>query len=99
MKKYYVYLLSNRRNGTLFIGFTDDLVKRIRLHKKGVITGFAKKYNLKRLVYYEEYDNPSDAISRHKQLKGWRREKKTALFAESNPYWNDLYEEFLSNNY
>jgi len=90
MKKGYVYIITNKRNGTLYIGVTSDLVKRINQHNNDMIEGFSKKYRLKMLVYYEEYLDIYDAISREKYLKGKKREYKLDLINGSNPKWNDL---------
>jgi putative endonuclease len=90
-KNYYVYILTNKRNGTLYIGVTQDLLKRVYLHKKELLDGFTKKYNVKRLVYYEVYQDIKDAILREKGLKKWKREWKIKLIEEKNPSWEDLY--------
>ena len=86
---YYTYLLASR-SGTLYVGVTNDLQRRMREHKSGQIEGCAKKYGVNKLVYYEEYQYIEDAIAREKQIKGWGREKKLALFREINPTWDDL---------
>jgi putative endonuclease len=88
-KQYYVYIMTNR-SGTLYIGVTNDLVRRVHEHKSKNVEGFTKKYNLTLLVYYEAGADVRDAIAREKQLKGWRRSKKLALINSSNPTWNDL---------
>jgi putative endonuclease len=88
-KQYYVYIMTNR-SGTLYIGVTGDLLRRVHQHKSKRIEGFTKKYNLTRLVYYETGADVREAIAREKQLKGWRRSKKLALINSSNPTWNDL---------
>ena len=89
MKRYYVYILSNISR-MLYIGMTNDLERRIQEHKQKVIKGFTSKYNLHRLVYYEEFGDVRKAIHREKELKGWRRDKKKALINEKNPNWKDL---------
>lgn len=89
MKRYYVYILSNI-SGMLYIGITNDLERRIYEHKSGKIKGFTSKYNLHRLIYYEEFQQVQKAIFREKELKGWRREKKKALINKVNPGWKDL---------
>lgn len=86
---YYTYLLASQ-SGTLYVGVTNDLERRMREHKAGQFEGIAKKYRVNKLVYYEEYEYVEDAIAREKQIKGWGREKKLALFRESNPKWSDL---------
>jgi putative endonuclease len=88
-KQYCVYIMTNR-SGTLYIGVTNDLVRRVHEHKTKCIEGFTSKYNLTQLVYYEAGADIREAIAREKQLKGWRRSKKLALINTSNPKWNDL---------
>jgi putative endonuclease len=89
--RYWVYIVSSN-SGTLYIGVTDNLTRRMLEHKSGTIEGFASKYHCHRLVYYESFDNILKAISREKQLKGWRRSKKLALIESFNPRWQDLAE-------
>ncbi len=89
--QYYVYILTNKKQGTLYIGVTNDLVRRIWEHKNHVVEGFTEKYKLGRLVYYEETDNVESAIQREKQLKNWHRPWKITLIEKNNPEWNDLY--------
>ncbi len=91
MKIYYVYILTSKRNGTLYIGVTNDLIKRVYEHKNNLIAGFTSKYNVHRLVYFEQYDNIEYAIQREKRLKKWNREWKLALIEKENPNWIDLY--------
>ena len=86
----FVYIITNQNNTTLYIGVTSNLEKRIAEHKQGFFEGFSKKYNLNKLVYYEQTSDIVSAISREKQLKGWRREKKEKLINEFNPEWKDL---------
>ena len=88
-KHYYVYILASL-SGTLYIGITDNLERRIVEHKEGLVPGFAKQYGVHRLVYFGSYDDVRNAIHREKQLKGWRREKKIALIESVNPSWKDL---------
>jgi len=95
MKKYYVYILASKRNGTLYIGITSDLIKRIWQHKQKLIKGFTKKYNIVRLVYFEESDNSHGAIKREKNLKAWKRSWKIKLIERKNPDWKDLYNEII----
>ena len=90
-KKYYVYILSNKWNNVLYVGMTGRWPDRIAEHKEGKIDGFTKRYNVKKLVCYEDYDTPMEAIEREKQIKGWRREKKVWLINQMNPEWIDLY--------
>ncbi|MDR3365287.1 MAG: GIY-YIG nuclease family protein [Clostridiales Family XIII bacterium] len=91
-KRGYVYILANRRNGTLYIGVTSNLVKRVYEHKEKFVEGFAKTYDVDRLVYYEVYDDIRLAIEREKQLKKWKRDWKIALIERDNPLWADLYQ-------
>ena len=93
MKQGYVYILTNGKNGTLYVGVTSDLVKRIWQHKNKFVEGFSKKYDLNKLVYYEAFDNIENAIEREKQLKGKLRQKKLDLINKTNPKWFDLYDD------
>ncbi|WP_420333494.1 GIY-YIG nuclease family protein [Roseibium sp.] len=86
----YVYMLASGRNGTLYLGVTTDLSRRLFEHQKGLLEGFSKRYGVTQLVYVEEHERVDDAIGREKQLKGWRRAWKIALIEESNPEWHDL---------
>jgi putative endonuclease len=86
----HVYILASRRHGTLYIGVTTDLAKRIYEHREGLIPGFTRRYRVKRLVFVETYDNIDDAIVREKQLKEWRRAWKIQLIEQENPDWQDL---------
>jgi len=88
---YYVYMLASRKHGTLYIGVTRDLIRRVYEHKTKVVRGFTAKYGVDRLVWYEIYDDPTNAITREKELKKWRRDWKIRLIEESNPDWADLY--------
>ena len=92
MKGAYVYILSNKRNGTLYVGVTSNLVKRIFEHKEKVVNGFSAKYNLDLLVYYEEWWSIEEAIQREKKLKAGNRKKKLNLIESINPDWKDLSE-------
>jgi putative endonuclease len=89
---YYVYLLASGRNGTLYVGVTNDLVRRVHEHKSGDHRGFTKQYDVTRLVWFETYDDPENAILREKDIKKWRRSWKLRLIEESNPQWLDLYD-------
>ena len=91
MKSYYVYILASKRNGTLYIGVTSDLVRRIDEHKNKRIAGFTSKYNVNLLVHYEEFEDIDYAIHREKRLKEWPRQWKLNLIEKNNPYWEDLY--------
>lgn len=98
MKNYFVYILTDNTNGTLYIGITNDLKRRIAEHKEGVVRGFTQKYGLKKLVYLEQFANSYDAISREKQLKHWNRIWKVQLIEKNNPTWHDLYEKYFDIN-
>jgi putative endonuclease len=92
-KKYFaIYIISNQNNGTIYIGVTSDLTKRIYEHKNGLIDGFSKKYGLKNLVYYELHESPESAIHRESRLKRYSRKVKLALIEKENPDWLDLYD-------
>ena len=91
MKQYYVYIMTNR-SGTLYTGMTNDLRRRVWQHKQKLVEGFTKRYNITRLVYYEETPDVDGAIAREKQIKSWRREKKVALIESVNSGWKDLSE-------
>jgi len=95
MKEYYVYILASKRNGTLYIGVTNDLERRILEHKQKIRKGFTEKYNVDKLVYYEDTDDIGEAILREKQLKKWERKWKINLIEKENPTWRDLSEDFL----
>jgi putative endonuclease len=86
-----VYILSNRKNGTLYIGVTSDLIKRIYEHRTHAVEGFTKRYGVERLVYYELHSSMEEAILREKRLKKWRRKWKVELIESFNPEWEDLY--------
>ena len=90
-KQFYVYILANKRNGTLYLGVTSNLVKRVWQHKNGWVEGFTKKYGIKMLVYYEIHEGAENAIKREKQIKKWRRAWKLKLIEEKNLQWRDLY--------
>lgn len=91
-KAYYVYILSNERYGTLYVGVTSDIVKRVWQHREGIIDGFTKKYNIKRLMWFETHEDVRAAITREKQIKKWNRSWKIELIQTGNPRWQDLYE-------
>ena len=92
MKKGYIYILTNKQNGTLYVGVTSDLIRRVWEHKNKVVEGFTKKYGLDRLVYYEVFEDIENAILREKQLKKWHRDWKIGLIEKENPDWLDLYD-------
>ncbi|MCX5867579.1 MAG: GIY-YIG nuclease family protein [Proteobacteria bacterium] len=89
MENYYIYIMTNKSR-TLYIGVTNDLIRRVYEHKNHLIEGFTKKYQITKLVYYEETNDIQEAISREKQLKGWLRKKKIDLIESINPDWQDL---------
>jgi putative endonuclease len=95
MKEYWVYILASKRNGTLYIGVTSNLSRRVYEHKEKLIEGFTKKYNITQLVYAEEFQDINDAIHREKCIKKWNRAWKLKLIEEQNPNWEDLYESML----
>jgi putative endonuclease len=95
MCEYYVYILASRKNGTLYVGMTEDIGKRVVRHKKGKGSKFAKKYNIRRLVYFEKANDYREARSRERQLKWWKRKWKLALIEQMNPEWKDLSKEIL----
>ena len=93
--QYYVYILASKRNGTLYIGSTSNLVKRIYEHKNDLVDGFTKKYGVRTLVYYETTSDVHGAITRERQLKKWKRMWKIELIKKQNPEWRDLYFDLL----
>ncbi len=93
-KTYYVYILSNKRNGTLYIGVTNNLERRIFEHKNNLIEGFTKRYNVHKLVYYEETNDIKEALLFEKRLKKWNRAWKIRLIEKDNPQWKDLAEQW-----
>jgi putative endonuclease len=88
--QFFVYILANRKHGTLYIGITNDLIRRVHQHKAKVVRGFTKRYDIHILVYFEIFDDPLSAITREKQLKKWKREWKIQLIERKNPNWVDL---------
>jgi len=88
---YWVYILASGRNGTLYVGVTNDLARRVQEHREGAVPGFTRTYGVTRLVHAEPYDDIRIAIEREKRLKKWRRAWKLALIEEANPDWRDLY--------
>ena len=95
LKRFYVYILASQRNGTLYIGITNNLRRRIFEHKNKIIKGFTTKYNVDKLVYWETYAAPGQAIYREKEMKEWRRRNKTNLIEKDNPTWRDLYNDLF----
>jgi len=96
MEKYpSVYIMTNKRNGTLYVGVTSNLIKRIYQHKNSSAPGFSQRYGCKLLVYYEMHENMTSAITREKQIKGGSRKRKLNLIESMNPYWSDLYASLL----
>ncbi len=93
--QYYVYILASRKKGTLYIGVTSDLVKRIYEHKNDLLEGFTRQYKVHNLVYFEITESIESAIAREKKLKKWNREWKIRLIEKSNPEWRDLYAELI----
>lgn len=91
MKQMYVYIMASQHNGTLYIGVTSDLIKRVWQHKNKIIQGFTCKYDVNKLVYFECYDDELNAIQREKTLKHWNRQWKIKLIESKNPNWDDLY--------
>lgn len=93
--KAYVYITANKRNGTLYVGVTSDLIKRVWQHKNKLVDGFTNKYDVSFLMYYEEHDDIKEAIQREKRIKKWERAWKLKLIEEMNPNWKDLYDEII----
>jgi putative endonuclease len=92
-RTYWVYILASSRNGTLYVGVTNNLSRRVWEHREGTADGFTKRYDVKRLVYYEAYPDIRNAIQREKNIKKWPRHRKLALIEAENREWRDLYEE------
>ena len=96
MRLYYVYILASKRNGTLYICVTNNLLKRVYEHRNDFIDGFTKKYHVHDLVYYEVYRNIADAINREKRMKKWKRQWKIELIEKTNPQWRDVYSDIIN---
>lgn len=94
-KQVFVYILANKRNGTLYTGVTSNLPERVWQHKNNIVEGFSKKYSIHKLVYCEPHNSMNAAIEREKQIKKWRREWKLKLIEDLNPEWRDLYEDVV----
>jgi putative endonuclease len=88
---FYVYLLASKPYGTLYIGTTSDLARRVWEHRNALVAGFTRRYHVERLVWFEAHETAGTALRREKQLKEWRRDWKINLPERDNPYWNDLY--------
>jgi putative endonuclease len=93
--QYFEYILASRRNGTLYIGVTSDLIKRVYEHKSDLVDGFTKRYAVHDLMYFETVDDIDSAIAREKQIKRWNRVWKVRLIEKLNPHWRDLYSDLL----
>ena len=94
---YWVYILASKRNGTLYIGVTNNIERRVLEHKNEINNSFTKKYNIKQLVYFEEFNDINDAILREKRFKKWKRKWKLYLIESNNPQWKDLSEGWYDN--
>ena len=95
VKQPAVYILANKKHGTIYIGVTSNLIKRIWQHKNHVVSGFTESYSVNMLVYFEQYDDMENALKREKQLKAWNRAWKIKLIEKNNSSWNDLYENII----
>jgi putative endonuclease len=95
VKKPTVYILASQRNGTLYIGVTSDLIKRIWQHREGLVEGFTQQHHVKMLVWYEQHETMESAISKEKAMKKWRRQWKLSVIEERNPGWVDLWDEII----
>jgi len=98
MREPAVYILASKPNGTLYVGVTSDLVKRIWEHRNDAVEGFTRRYGVYRLVYFEQFPSMVEAIEREKELKKWRRAWKIALIGKSNPAWRDLFPDIIGSN-
>jgi putative endonuclease len=96
-RSFYVYILASRIGGTLYIGITNDLIRRVAQHKSKLIESFTERYDVARLVYFEQFDDPENAIKREKRLKKWNRAWKIRLIEEHNPNWDDLCPQIAAN--
>ena len=94
-KQPSVYILASKRNGTLYLGVTSDLIKRVWEHKNNLVPGFTKRYGIHQLVWYELYESMTSAITREKQMKEWQRKWKLELIEKNNPNWHDLYDTII----
>src|SRR5437899_11505857 len=98
-KTYYVYMMTNRRRMVLYTGVRNSIESRLRFHGTASAKSFTKRYKVDRLIYYEEFDNPEDAIAREKEINAWRREKKNQLVETLNPKWQDLREQLFGDSW
>jgi putative endonuclease len=96
-RSFYVYILASQIGSTLYIGVTNDLIRRVVEHKSKLIESFTEKYDVARLVYFEQFDDPENAIKREKRLKKWNRAWKIRLIEENNPNWDDLYQQIAGS--
>ncbi len=96
-KYYYTYILASKRNGTLYVGVTSDLIKRVWQHRNNLVGGFTRKYGVHNLVYFEQHEDIGSAIHREKRLKEWQRKWKLDLIEKNNPGWKDLYSEIVES--
>ena len=96
-KQFFVYILTNRAYGTLYVGITNDLIRRVWEHKNNVVKGFTAEHGLHDLVWYEVHGDPIEAITREKRIKKWHRDWKVNLIQAKNPDWKDLYSEIVRN--
>jgi len=94
-RSFYVYILASDRYGTLYIGVTNDIVRRVWEHRNDFVDGFTQQYGVHRLVWYETHDSPLEAITREKQIKKWNRDWKVNLIQRMNPAWDDLYDSII----
>ena len=94
-RAYHLYIMTNKKDGTLYIGVCNDLVRRTYEHRNGLVDGFTRKYRLHQLVYYESHNDPSGAILRENQMKKWNRSWKIELIEKTNPEWKDLYSDII----
>ena len=92
---FYVYILASRKNGTLYIGMTDDLVRRVWMHREGLLQGFTKEHGVKILVWYEQHETRESAFVRERAMKKWNRAWKIELVQKTNSEWRDLYDDLL----
>ncbi len=92
---HYVYILASKRNGTLYVGYTRNLIKRVYEHKNDIVKGFTNKYQVHILVYFEQFEDKEQALKKEKLLKKWQRKWKLELIEKSNPEWKDLYDEII----
>ena len=96
VRQYYLYILASRPGGAIYIGVTNDLIRRVCEHRNGLVEGHTKRFHIHRLVYFEVFSTARDAIQREKNMKHWPRAWKTRLIAQTNPTWDDLYDEITS---